>query len=309
MDRRSAFKSPAGETAYLKAYNAAMKAWPVPFEEMAIESRFGTTHIVVSGPAAAPPLVLLHGYMATLLMWSPNIADFIKNYRVFAIDIMGQPGKSIPNQPIRDAADYVEWLTATFDALHLDRVFLLGMSYGGWLALTYAVAAPERVAALVLLSPGASFIPIVKQFRVRGLLMVFFPTRFTVNSFMRWLGFNAERDTADWEVFDLMYLGMKHFRVPQQTLRVVPAIFSDEQLRNMRVPTLLLIGDHEVIYDSAMALARARQLIPDLEGDLVQHSSHDMCSTQHRLVDAWVLNFLERRTAEPQTMRTRNTRA
>jgi pimeloyl-ACP methyl ester carboxylesterase len=40
--------------------------------------------------------------------------------------------------PEVDAADYVAWLTAMFDGLHVDRIFLVGMSFGGWLALTYA---------------------------------------------------------------------------------------------------------------------------------------------------------------------------
>ena len=302
MDTTSAFKSPEGETVYLKAYNTAMKSWSIPFEEMVLQSRFGTTHVVVSGSAGAPPLMLLHGYMATLLMWLPNIADFANSYRVYAIDIMGQPGKSIPNEPIRDAADYVAWLTATLDALRLDRVSLVGMSYGGWLALNYAIAAPDRVAALVLLSPAASFLPIVKQFSLRGMPMLLFPTRFTVNSFMRWLGFRVERD-----VFELLYLGLKHFRIPRETLRVAPTVFPDEQLHSMSVPTLLLIGDQEVIYDAAMALARARRLIPDLESDVVPQSSHDMCVSQHRIVDKRILKFLA--SADPQVVRTRNTRA
>jgi pimeloyl-ACP methyl ester carboxylesterase len=73
---RSVFKTPEGEAAYLAAYGAAMKLWSVPYDEMEIPSRFGMTHVVVSGPKDAPPLVLLHGYMGTLTMWSPNIADF-----------------------------------------------------------------------------------------------------------------------------------------------------------------------------------------------------------------------------------------
>ena len=48
------------------------------------------------------------------------------------------------------------------------------MSFGGWLALNYAVAAPERVQKLVLLSPGG-FLPMVRQFSLRGMLMVFVP--------------------------------------------------------------------------------------------------------------------------------------
>lgn len=146
--------------------------------------------MVVSGPADAPTLALLHGYWATLTMWAANVADFRSDYRVYAVDVMGQPSKSVPTDPIRNARDYVTWLTETLDALHLDRVSLVGMSYGGWLAMKFAVAAPERLSKLVLLSPGG-FLPMVRQFSVRGMLMLFLPSRLTVNTFMRWLGFRA----------------------------------------------------------------------------------------------------------------------
>jgi pimeloyl-ACP methyl ester carboxylesterase len=69
-------------------------------------------------------------------------------------------------------------LRPSLDALHLNRVSLAGMSYGGWIALGYAVAAPERVQKLVLLSAGG-FLPMAKQFTMRGMLMVFWPIRFT----------------------------------------------------------------------------------------------------------------------------------
>jgi pimeloyl-ACP methyl ester carboxylesterase len=77
--------------------------------------------------------------------------------------------------------------------------------------------------------------------------------------------------------------------------------FDDDQLRTMRVPTLLLIGEHEVICDPEAALARARQLFPDVQGELVPRSSHEMCVSQHRIVDARVLGFLkDRRRQMPE---------
>ena len=294
----SAFKTPRGEGIYLAAYDAALKAWPVPYEERAIPSRFGITHVVVCGPSDAPPLVLLHGYWSTLTMWRPNVTDLSRRHRIYAIDVMGQPSKSIPAESVRNAANYVEWLSATLDGLRLDRVALVGMSYGGWLALTYAIAAPSRVRQLVLLSPAASFLPLVRQFSLRGMLMVFVPTRATVNAFMRWLGLLDKRASVaarrkDAAVVDLMYLGLRHFHVPPETARIAPTVFSDEQLRSMRVPTLLLIGDREVIYDPAAALARAQRLIPAFEGALVPGCSHDMCFTRFQLVDRRILAFLD----------------
>jgi pimeloyl-ACP methyl ester carboxylesterase len=50
----------------------------------------------------------------------------------------------------------------------------------------------------------------------------------------------------------------------------MPTVFSDDELRVMRVPTLLLIGDHEVISDPATALARAHRLMPHFEGEHVR---------------------------------------
>ena len=216
MKPPSAFKSSQGEAAYLSAYDTAMKAWPVPYDELEISNRFGVTHLVVSGPNNALALVLLHGYWATLTMWALNISELSKGYRVYAIDVMGQPSKSVPGEPIRNAADYVEWLDAVLDALHLDRISLAGMSFGGWLALSFAAAAPQRVQSLILLSPAASVLELVKQFALRGTLMMLLPTRFTVNAFMRWLGFKDDpndsisRDRMK-SVIELMYLGMRLF--------------------------------------------------------------------------------------------------
>jgi len=296
MTQPSAFKTAEGEAAYLAAYGAAMNLWPVPYKELEIPTRFGTTHVVVSGPNDAPPLVLLHGYFVTLNMWSPNVAEFSKDYRVYAIDLMGQPGKSIPDpdEPLRDTADLAAWLSETLDRLHLDRIFLVGMSYGGWVALNLTLTAPERVRKLVLLSPAASFQPLVKQFALRGMLMGLFPTRLTANSLMGWMGFkDSPGDTLTRCLLDLFYLGVKHFRLSPDTMRLMPSVFSDDELRGLHVPVLLLIGENEVIYDAAEALDRARRLIPDFEGDLVPRCSHDMCASKHDIVDARVLDFLK----------------
>ena len=294
MSSPSPFTTPEGEAKFLAAYDAALTLWPVPYEELDIPTRFGMTHVVAAGPTNAPVLVLLHGYMATSVMWAPNIADFSRDYRVYAIDIMGQPSKSVPGDPIRDATDYVAWLTATLDGLGVGRVSLVGMSFGGWLALQYAAAAPERIQRLVLLSPGG-LLPMVKQFALRGMLLAFFPTRFTVNSFMRWAGI-TERDARP--VLDLMYLGTKHFRMPKDTMRVnrdATNALSDDELRSLHMPVLLLFGDGEVIYDPAQAFDRARRLIPHVERELIPRCRHDMCFSQSRIVDARVLEFLEKR--------------
>jgi len=56
MCHKSGFKTPEGEAAFLAVYNAALKLWPGQYQEIEIPSRFGTTHVIVSGSKDAPPL-------------------------------------------------------------------------------------------------------------------------------------------------------------------------------------------------------------------------------------------------------------
>jgi pimeloyl-ACP methyl ester carboxylesterase len=295
MTHTSAFKSSEGEAAYRATYDATLELWPVPYEEIEIPTRFGMTHVAICGPENAPPLVLLHGMLATLTMWSPNVADYSKDYRVYAVDVIGQPSKSIPDpdQPIRETADFVAWLNETLDGLNLDRISLVGMSYGGWIAIGFAMAAPERVRKLVLLSPAASFQPFARQFTLRMIPMVMFPTRLTVNSMFGWMGVkDAAADPVARNVLDLAYLGLKHFRFSPESSRTLPGALSDDALRGLQVPVLLLIGEQEVIYDPAKAMTRARKLIPDFRGELVPACNHDMYVSQRQIVDPQVLDFL-----------------
>jgi len=296
MTDRYAFKTPEGQAAYLEAYDAAMRLWPVPYEEIEITTRFGVTHVVASGPKDCPPLVLLHGYFGTLTMWSANIADFSKTYRVYAVDVMGQPSKSIPDpdEPIRDAAGYVAWLSEMLNELNLNRFFLVGLSYGGWLALDFAMNAPERVEKLTLLSPAACFQAPTRQFSLRGLLMGLFPTRFTLNACFGWMGYeDAPDDQVARSILDLVYLGIKHFRFPPGTAQIMPNVYSDGELGALDIPVLMLVGENEVMYDPAEALARARQHVPNLEGEVVPGCNHEMHLSQSRIVNARVLDFLK----------------
>jgi pimeloyl-ACP methyl ester carboxylesterase len=118
---------------------------------------------------------------------------------------------------------------------------------------------------------------------------------------MRWAGFtDVPGKTHGHLMLDLMYLGLKHFRMPPGTSRIAANPMSDDELRALPVPVLFLMGENEVLYDAATALARARRLIPDFEGELLPGCRHDMCVSHRRIVDARVLGFLRRTRPQPE---------
>jgi pimeloyl-ACP methyl ester carboxylesterase len=290
----SAFKSPKGEAEYMAAYEASMRLWTVPYEPMDIRSRFGSTHLVVCGPKEAPPLVLLHCFFMSLTVWVYNIADLSCNFRVYALDMMGQPGKSIPDQPMRDRGEMAEWLTGILDALEISQTDVIGWSYGGFAALNYAIHRPDRVKKLVLLTPIGSFVPLKTQFYIRGMLTRL-PGRFWSDSMMHWFTYapNMKNEKTK-RMFELItnqfYPGNRYFRLPPT---VLPAPYTDEELRGVKNPTLLLIGQQESLYDPVPAIERAKRQIPNIQTELIPHAGHELPGSQPETVNRKILEFLK----------------
>jgi pimeloyl-ACP methyl ester carboxylesterase len=77
-----------------------------------------------------------------------------------------------------------------------------------------------------------------------------------------------------------------------QSASFMRPIFTDEELSQVTAPTLLLIGDHEIMYEPQKALDNAARLILDLQAELVPNASHMLNSDQPELIDARVLQFL-----------------
>jgi pimeloyl-ACP methyl ester carboxylesterase len=72
----------------------------------------------------------------------------------------------------------------------------------------------------------------------------------------------------------------------------IQAVFADVELGQVTAPTLLLIGDHEIMYAPQKALENAARLIPEIQAELVQTASHILNSDQPELIDTRVLQFL-----------------
>jgi pimeloyl-ACP methyl ester carboxylesterase len=220
-------------------------------------------------------------------MWFPNVAELAHRYRVYAIDTIGSASRSVASRPLKKRAEFVDWLDDVCDELGIACTRLVGHSHGGWIALNYALSAPERVKRLILLAPAGALVPLAIQFYVRGIPTLLFPVRPLITGFIRWM--TSEGFVAKAPFVEQFLLGAKHFR---SQIRVLPSVFSDAELRQITVPTLLLLGAQEVICDPQAAANRARRLIPNIKVEIIPDCSHGLPMEQPRLVDEYMLGFL-----------------
>ena len=288
-----AFKSDALRDRYMAAYDAMLRDWPVAFEEFDLTTRLGPTHIIASGPPDAPPLLLLPSFAGTATVWRLNVAGLSRQYRIYAVDVIGQPGKSLATRRLRNRHDYAEWLGDVLDALNIKRASIVGCSFGGFLSLNQASLTPERVDRVVLISPVGTF---ASQFweltwsaRIKRPVVRFMRrlTGSTRAPSMADLGIQPPRD-AIWSA--LMAATMA--AVAKLSI-ISPAVFSGRELSAILAPTLLLIGDAEKLYEPAAMLALARRRMPRLEGAIVPGADHIAAMAQPDDVNQRIIAFLE----------------
>lgn len=282
------FKSPEGGAEYRTAYDATLSAWPVPFRSLVVPTRAGRTHVIASGPEDAPPLVLLPMTFISATMWLYNVAALSSCFRVYALDTTGDIGKSAPESPVRSRADIAGWLTDVLDGLGIKSAYMAGCSYGGWMTMSFALSAPERVRKIALLGPAATFVPLRLQFFLRGASVQMLPRKPVVYSFLRWC--STREDLAVNPIVHQMLVGLRHFRFQPQN-SVFPAVFTDEELKTVKMPVLVLIGDKERVLDPVRAVERARRRVPGVEAEIIPGAGHALPIDQPEIVNARLLEF------------------
>ena len=284
-DYLSVFRSKSGEKEVMGAYDAIMDSWPVPYDDIFVPSRLGSTHIIISGPKDAPPVLLIHAFYASAVSWFQNVKSLSMYHRVFVVDIIGDPNRSKPFRPIRKSSDYVDWFLDLMNELQLDKADFIGNSVGAFHCLNFALHEPKRIRRLILIGPAATFLKIPRFYWHT------FPGGITgwtffVNHAVAWIENGAPLDPMFHRLF---YLVMKFGKSANQ---VFPAVFDDSQLKLIATPTLLIYGEREVIYDYHQAIKRAEKFLQNLKFTIIPEANHLTAVSSPESTNRAMLDFL-----------------
>lgn len=174
---------------------------------------------------SGPPLLLLHGNGEDGSYFTHQIGYFSRQYKVYAIDTRGH-GQSPRGDAPFTMAQFARDLLDFMDEQELARARILGFSDGGNIALTFALAYPERVEKLVLnganLDPSGVKahvqIPIVLGYRLASLF--------------------SGRSPQAKQNAEILGLMVNEPHIPAQALE------------GLRVPTLVIAGSRDMVKDS-----------------------------------------------------------
>jgi pimeloyl-ACP methyl ester carboxylesterase len=276
------YKSEAGERAVRERYEAFLKRWPVPHRPWRVATRQGETFIVASGPEHAPAVLLLHGAMANSAVWMGDIVSLAEHFRVYAVDVIGEPGMSAPSRPPLASEAYAEWLDDVMQKLALERAAFAGVSLGGWIALDYATRRPDRVEALVLLCPGGvgrqkvSFV-----FKALALGMCGAWGRRKLRELVLGRAPSGELSPAARAFSEFLSLIHANFRPRREKLPV----FGDEALRRLDMPVLTIAGGRDVLLDSAETKRRLEANVANVTVRYLPEAGHFVGRQTDAIID------------------------
>ncbi|MER7985341.1 alpha/beta fold hydrolase [Streptomyces noursei] len=277
---------------YFAACDAVYALGATAVAEGDVETSFGTTHVYRYEPAdpaarSRTPVVLVHGSGSCSAMWYPNTPALSAARPVYAIDTPGDPGRSVQRAPLHQPERAAEWLDETLAALDLDRVHLVGSSYGGWLTVNQAHRRPGRLASVTLLDPG-------------GLEKV--GLRFFAWIFVSLLATSAPKALrprlAAWleqpvlvvpELRAMIRAAVRAHRIR----RPAPLPLSDAELSTIRTPLYLVLGKRSLLVHPTRQLERVPRLIPGARAEIITETGHGPQIDHADEVNRRMLRFMD----------------
>jgi len=244
-----------------------------------VDTSYGQTFVKISGPAGAPPLVLLPGMFTSSVTWGrvPIMVELSECYRTYAVDNIYDYGRSVYTRTYESPDDFVNWLDELFSALELgNNINLMGLSLGGWLTSLYALRFPNRLDKVVALAPANTVVPPSLQCMIHTTPMLVLPFPYFAKSFYFWLGdYGMQKDDASRMVVeqtvDHMMMNRRCFKSKKF---LVPTVFEDKELESIKTPMLCLIGENEKMYSAQKAVQRLNQVAPNIKTKIIPNATH-----------------------------------
>lgn len=290
IDNSSLYRSRESYAEMMARYDAALEGWSP--ESRYVDTRHGTTHLLITGAETLPALFYFHGWggNATGVRYELDLEALTQHYRVFAPDTIGQFGRSAPTRPPVDGPAYGEWIADIFDALNIDRAIVSGSSGGGFLSLKMAAYAPERVEKAFIISTAG--VQSLKRMPLKALI-TFLPAMIRPSEASgRWMARRLLAPSPDpdrvREMTDFfMTIGRhcKRFGVPGR--------LTDDELKTITAPVFCIMGKHDVTCHVDRVIDRLRRLVANFLFEVVPDAGHPLPAQRPDILHQRMAEFLQ----------------
>lgn len=242
------FTDVAGKEIYLKAYDEVMEAMSPPTSIHDINTSRGTVRAyewLNRENSSVPPVVLLPGHSSGAPMWQKNMTGFTKNHTVYAVDALGDAGKSVQSAPLENIEDVTDWISETLDGLSIKRAHVVGHSFGGGYAANFALRHPGQVQTLTLLEPAfaLNIPPFSTLFWASVASMGFLPEAWRNYGLAKISGADTSDIASDDPIARMVKAAATYYSLSLPT----PKTLTTAELEKLDMPVYIALADHSPI--------------------------------------------------------------
>lgn len=268
------FRSAEGFERYRREYDAALAEMPTPQRTIDVSTDFGTVRAYewyTENTEHTVPVVLLPGRASGAPMWSENLRDFMKQRRIIALDAIGDAGLSTQRVPIVSPAQQAQWVHQALEELAADGAHIVGHSFGGSTAATYARHYPNDVRSLTLLEPAfvLEYPPLSVFLWASVTQLPGLPQSSREYALGKISGTEYSADTAVARMIDV---GSKEYSSSLPT----PRPLTEEEARALTMPVYIAIAGGYSLAGGTQGAETARSLVPQAQIKIWENTTHSL---------------------------------
>ncbi|MGY5852147.1 MAG: alpha/beta hydrolase [Candidatus Thorarchaeota archaeon] len=282
------YRSSEGKQHILDLYDKTVRHLGIKYEDHMIDTRFGQTHIIIAGPVNAPPVVVLPGGNEYAPNTLRNLISFCDHFRVYAVDTIGHPGKSVEARLSMDDSSYGEWLLDVLNGLELKSVNIFCGSYSASIAYRLAAINPEKISRLALVSPSGlangSAITFLRKLFIPWIIYRMAPNR---SRLIR--AIDAIISDTDENFLDFLEATLKYVKIRMPTPRTITA----EEMLSFKAPTMVFCQSKDILYPPEKVIPRARAVFQNLVSIEILDGVHSPTKEQFDHISERVTEFFK----------------
>jgi len=266
-------------------------------KEMRINSGFARvngTRLYYETMGEGHPLVLIHGGLMDGRMWDRQFNLFAKEYKVIRYNLRGYEKSEAPN----DRFSHIEDLFHLLKFLNIDTSYILGLSLGGMIAIDFTLEHPDMVDALIPVASALNGYPYADAEDFESKFLAIFGTAKeegldkAVELVLK-LPFFVPVEHGTETVSKMRTMIKDNFETwsKHQEFYIWPSPPAIQRLSEIQVPTLVVVGDHDVTDILGVADTLAKE-VTSAKKVVIHGAGHHVNMEKPREFDRVVTNFL-----------------
>lgn len=270
------YKNSNARIEFMKLYDQKLKSLQIQYSNIDVDTSFGKTRVVKTGNETKEKIVMFHGYNAGAPLTLEPILGILDKYCIYVVETVGQATKSAETRINISDNSYAKWVDDVLTGLSLDRVNIIGISYGAFIAQKVMTYHPERIKKCVLVVPSGivngNFWKSTKMLTLPMLRWKITKKEEHLKAFI-----NAFAPIENEHIYKMLSLNMTGIKLDTR----IPKTLKPSDIKHFTAPVYIIAATDDVYFPGEKIAHRSKGLFSNLQEVHLLEGSKHMPSKEH----------------------------